>query len=100
MTPHNEASKGDYADAVLLPKSAVISDGSAQRVFVIEGDTARERQVELGLENGKHVQVVAGVEPGATVVTVGQSSLKDGDLVQVVNAEATAVDTATATASL
>jgi membrane fusion protein (multidrug efflux system) len=89
------------ADATLLPKSAVISDGAAQRVFVVEAGTARERQVELGLENGEHVQVVAGVEPGATVVTVGQSSLKDGDLVQVINTDSAQVaDASSATAAL
>ncbi len=89
------------ADAVLLPKSAVISDGNAQRLFVIEGDKAIERKVELGLENGNHVQVVAGVEAGATVVTVGQSSLKDGDLVQIINSDSAALAVvATATASL
>jgi hypothetical protein len=33
------------------------------------------------------VQVLAGVEPGATVVTVGHSSLRDGDKVRVIESE-------------
>lgn len=78
------------ADATLLPKQAVVAAPDRQHVFVVAAGVAKQRVVSLGLENGNHVQVLEGVEPGATVVTVGQSGLKDGDKVQVVNLDADA----------
>lgn len=72
------------SSAVLVPKSAVVSDIASTHVYVIEKSKAKKRAVTLGLENGSSVQVTSGLEPGMTVVTVGQQSLKDGDLVDVV----------------
>ena len=59
-------------------------------VDVLQADVHDDRQL---------TQVLAGVEPGATVVTLGQQSLKDGDAVQVVSGEK-AVAGAESTASL
>lgn len=72
------------ADAVLVPKSAVVSTDGTSHVYVVEKAKAKKRSVTLGLENGSDVQIVSGVTPGMTVVTVGQQSLKDGDAVEVV----------------
>lgn len=76
------------ANATLVPKSAIIADAGRNRVFVIENGVADERDVTLGHENGALVQVLSGLDPGASVVTVGQSALKDGDTVAVINAGA------------
>jgi membrane fusion protein (multidrug efflux system) len=86
------------ADATLMPKSAVVGNGSTTHVWVVEDTQVQQREVRLGVENGTLVQVVDGVAAGATVVTVGQSGLKDGDKVVVVTASA--VDPASATAAL
>jgi len=85
--------------ATLMPKIAVIANDASAHVFVVDGGKARKRDVTLGVENGESVQVLAGVEPGNTVVTLGQQSLKDGDAVQVVSGEK-AVAGAETTASL
>lgn len=85
--------------ATLMPKIAVIANEQATHVFVVDNGKARKRDVTLGVENGEQVQVLAGVEPGATVVTLGQQSLKDGDAVQVVSGEK-AVSGSESTASL
>jgi membrane fusion protein (multidrug efflux system) len=87
------------AEATLVPKSAVINDGPNTRVFVVADGKADERRVALGLETGDRVQVLSGLEPGATVVTVGHNALNDGDPVQIVN-PVQAVATSAATASL
>jgi membrane fusion protein (multidrug efflux system) len=77
----------DVPDATLVPKLAVLSEGGRSRVFVVENGVAQQREVALGLEQRGQVQVLAGVEPGATVVTVGHSSLRDGDKVRVIESE-------------
>ena len=86
------------ADATLMPKSAVVGNGSATHVWVVEDTKVAQREVRLGVENGSQVQVIEGLAVGATVVTVGQSGLKDGDKVVVVTASE--VDPASATAAL
>lgn len=72
-------------DATLVPRAAVLTEGKQSHVFVVESDTAHKRAVSLGLEQAEHVQVLAGLEPGATVVTVGNSALNEGDKVTVVD---------------
>lgn len=76
------------ADATLVPKAAVIAEAAQNRVFVVEDGIVDERLVALGHENGPLVQVLDGLEPGARVVTVGQTTLKDGDKVAIVDAAA------------
>jgi membrane fusion protein (multidrug efflux system) len=76
------------ADATLLPKAAVLAEAQRNRVFVVADGIVDERFVELGHDTGALVQVLSGVDAGATVVTVGQSGLKDGDKVAIVNAGA------------
>ena len=95
-------SSSSSSSAATVPpglKIAVIANDASAHVFVVDGGKAHKRDVTLGVEHGEQVQVLAGVEPGATVVTLGQQSLKDGDAVQVVSGEK-AVAGAESTASL
>lgn len=82
------------ADATLLPKAAVLAEAQRNRVFVVADGVVHERIVELGHDTGAMVQVLSGVDAGATVVTVGQSGLKDGDKVAIVNSAATRAEIA------
>ena len=82
----------------VVPVSAVVGNASATHVWVVEDTKGAQREVRLGVENGSQVQVIEGLAAGATVVTVGQSGLKDGDTVVVVTAAS--VDPASATAAL
>jgi RND family efflux transporter MFP subunit len=73
--------------ATLLPKTAVVTGASGSHVYVVEaGSKVARKPVRTGLDFGERVQVLEGVAPGATVVTVGQQSLDDGDVVTVVDA--------------
>ena len=56
-------------------------------VFVVVDGKAEQRQLELGLLNGSYVEVLSGVTATDQVIVVGQSGLKNGTLVKVVNAE-------------
>jgi len=56
-------------------------------VFVVDRGKARQRQVETGISDETHVELLAGLAPGERVVTGPYRSLrdlKDGDLVQIV----------------
>ncbi|HUF23856.1 MAG TPA: efflux RND transporter periplasmic adaptor subunit [Vicinamibacterales bacterium] len=70
---------GDKPDALTVPRNAIVERPGARGVFVVDGQTARFRTVETGIENPERVEVVAGVREGERVVTTGAGALQDGD---------------------
>jgi len=74
------------AQALLVPRAAVVRELRDAYVFVIEAKVARKRAVEVGLEEGDRVQITKGVKAGEQVVTSGQGALKDEAKVQVADA--------------
>lgn len=66
--------------AVFVARSAVFSDQNTQsyRVFVVEGDTAKLRVVQLGAEEGDAVQILAGVNADETLATSNLTQLYEG----------------------
>lgn len=69
--------------AVLLPRQAVLRELQSAHVFVAKNGIAEKRLVQLGLEEGERIEVLAGVEPGERVIVAGQGSLKQGSPVEV-----------------
>jgi multidrug efflux pump subunit AcrA (membrane-fusion protein) len=71
--------------AVYVPRAAVLADQNTQsyRVFVIQGDTARLRVVQIGNEEGDQIQILSGVEPEETVATGNLQQLFEGARVRV-----------------
>jgi multidrug efflux system membrane fusion protein len=75
---------GGNADAVLVPEGAVRPSEDGFLVFVVEGDRARRRVVELGLRTPDGwVEVRSGVVAGEPVVVRGAEALRDGATVMV-----------------
>ncbi len=68
----------DDDDAVLVPLSALFRRGGDWAVFVRDGDTARERLVEIGERNSRDAQVLSGLEPGDQVVLHASDKVADG----------------------
>ncbi|HVJ63496.1 MAG TPA: efflux RND transporter periplasmic adaptor subunit [Tahibacter sp.] len=77
-----EISYDHVAAAILMPKSALLSSDRDSSVFVVRDSKAVKVPVKLGYESGNNVQVLAGIEPGAEVVTAGHASLVDGTVVE------------------
>lgn len=72
-------------DALLVPKRAVIVDGTRQAVWRLAEDSTVERVwIEPGLEDREQVSVATGLTAGDRVVVAGQSGLKAGAKVEVV----------------
>ena len=51
-------------------------------VYVIEGNTARLRQVQVGQQDGDQVQILSGVQTNEAVATSNLEQLYDGANVQ------------------
>lgn len=74
-------------NSIVVPDACVIKQqGSGQRsVFVLEKDnTVSTRVVTLGKHSGPEFEILSGLEEGDLVVCKGQSSLKSGQKVEVV----------------
>jgi len=75
-----------HADAILLPREAVIRELQSAHVFVVnEDNTAERRDVTLGMEEEGHLEVTSGLETGEVVVIAGQGGLKDGKIIKVIS---------------
>ncbi len=74
------------ADAVLIPKRAVVYEGGERYVFTIVKDRAVKRKLTAGFEDPTHVEALSGFEVGTPVIVLGQSGLKDGSMVRAVPA--------------
>jgi membrane fusion protein (multidrug efflux system) len=73
------------AQAVLIPKRAVIYEGGERYVFAIVNDRAVKRKLAAGFEDPVNIEALSGFEVGTPVIVLGQSGLKDGSLVRPVN---------------
>jgi len=55
-------------------------------VFVVdENNTARRREITLGLDNEDYFEILGGLSLGDKVVSAGQTFLSDGDPVRVLD---------------
>ena len=73
--------------SVTVPEGAVTKQqGSGQRiVYVLTGNnTVEQRIITLGRHFGTEYEILSGLNEGETVVTKGQTALKSGDTVEVV----------------
>jgi RND family efflux transporter MFP subunit len=72
-----------HANAVLIPIPALVREGEETAVFVVIGDKAQRRRVQIGLTDGEHVEIISGVKAGEMVIVDGQAGLPDGAPVSV-----------------
>lgn len=72
------------ADRITLPRTAVLVDGPRPRVYIVQNGAAQEREVELGQSEGEQVEIRRGLDPGDTVVVVGQDALRPATTVRLV----------------
>lgn len=76
------------ANAVLMPKTAVLGSRGAETAYVIEDGKAHRQPIRTGHDSGTRVQVLEGLAVGAEVVVTGQASLNEGSLVEVLHNDA------------
>ncbi len=69
---------------VTVPTLSVVREGGDTYVFVINGNAAEKRKVELGRLHETYQEVLSGVKEGDQLVISGQNQLKDKEAVQIV----------------
>jgi len=89
-----------HADALQIPRSAIVEEAGVSAVFVVDGDEANRRVVRTGYAEGGQVEILEGLAEDETFVLVGQTGLKDGSKVSVIGARDTAATAASNDAEL
>jgi multidrug efflux system membrane fusion protein len=65
-------------NALVVPTQAVVTGQKGTYVYVVDGDTARQRPVSIERTAGGIAVIASGLTDGARVVTDGQSRLTPG----------------------
>lgn len=75
---------GQRENVLLVPRTVLSNLDLANRqasLFVVVGDQAERRTVEIGAISGEQVEIVAGLQAGERYVRRGAFNLRDGDKV-------------------
>ena len=70
--------------ALTVPRSAFVGSVNSNKVYVLDGTKAVERQVTAGRTFGARVEILDGLKEGETVITSGQINLVNGTEVQAI----------------
>lgn len=84
MTARAKMPSLSQANQILLPLYSVLENDKGRYIFVVKGDTAKQRFIKTGEVVGEQVQVISGVEVGAKVVVRGHTFLGDNEPIQVI----------------
>lgn len=77
-------------DALTVPRAALLEDAGQASVYAVRENKAVRVPVELGHLSGELAEIRKGLSEGDQVVTAGKVTLRDGALVEVLNAPAAA----------
>ena len=72
------------ANALVIPRTALLEDGNAPAVYTVKGGKATRTALQLGYVDGEWVEVRGGLQQGEPVVVAGKAALREGSAVQVI----------------
>jgi membrane fusion protein (multidrug efflux system) len=75
-----------HAQALQIPRSAIIDEAGKTYAFIVEEDKAVRRPITTGYANNGHIEILDGLTGSEKIVVVGQAGLKDGSKVSIINA--------------
>jgi multidrug efflux system membrane fusion protein len=74
---------GEEEDALVVPTTAIMEGQQGPQVFVVSGDTAVLRKVQVSRSVGDQTIVKQGLSPGELVITSGQLRVSPGGKVTI-----------------
>jgi HlyD family secretion protein len=66
------------ANALVVPRSTVRSEGTRHFVYVLDGDHLRQREITVGIASATMYEVTSGLKEGDRLALPGEVELKDG----------------------
>ena len=83
-----------HANALQIPRSAIVESAGQSSVFVINEDSVERRLISTGYAESGQIEVLQGLDDTDEFVVVGQTSLKDGSRISVIGTPAPATSAA------
>lgn len=74
-------------DRLSVPGNAVLEKSGQSIVYVEVDGIAYEKNVTTGLDTGRRVEIISGLEQGERIIIKGQNYISDGSIVKVVRGE-------------
>jgi membrane fusion protein (multidrug efflux system) len=74
---------GEARDVVVVPVTAILYDNAKVKVFVAEGNVAREKEIKIGNKYGEFLEIAEGLKQGEIIVVAGQNNLSEGVKINV-----------------
>lgn len=69
--------------ALVVPIESVLTFAGVNKVFVVEDNVAKAREVELGATRGELQEVLGGVKNGEQIIVSGRTKVQDGTKVKI-----------------
>lgn len=66
---------------IIIPQFAILDQEQKKFVYIVENETAKRREVKIGLTLGDVAEITEGLQEGEVLVVEGQYGLKDGSAV-------------------
>jgi hypothetical protein len=76
----------EHPDALMVPKKAVLFEGTRLFVFVVRDEIAHKVRIEPGFEEADYIEALPGgdlLESSDQLVVVGNDRLEHGDRVEL-----------------
>ena len=74
----------DEKNQIGVPESAVTIQGNTAFVYIVNGDTAEKKNIEIGKRNFGKVSVISGINEGDVVISEGVSKVRDKGKIKIV----------------
>ncbi len=72
-----------HPNALVIPVEAIQTDDQgAKSVFTVANGIAHKTSVTLGLQSNNLVEILSGLTPSDSVITIGQDQVKEGGLIR------------------
>jgi membrane fusion protein, multidrug efflux system len=75
-----------HDNAMIVPRVALLTEDGAAAVYVVEAGKVVRKAVTVGFTGDGRSEILTGLAVGDQVVTLGQNAVREGSLVQVINA--------------
>jgi len=73
----------EAAPTLVIPIETVLTFAGVNKVFVVEGEAAKVREVEVGLTRGEQQEILGGLKDGDRVILNGRTKVQDGTKVKI-----------------
>jgi RND family efflux transporter MFP subunit len=77
-------------DVMVIPRESVLIDEGVPIVYTAENGRASRKEIETGIDSGYEIQILSGLSLGDELIVKGQTYIKDGTSIQVINLSAEA----------